>query len=124
MSTYPKKKVYIAGPIKGIADKNEYLFRAAEGYFKSFGFDVVVPLDISPYEHEGLCPGNTSDAGESNVHKAGCFMRNDIIEMLKCDFIAMLRGWEHAAGARVEFLTAQACGIEIISLDFHIELAV
>lgn len=73
----------------------------------------LVPLDITPHEHEGDCPGNTSSAGESNEHMSGCYMRNDIIEMLKCDGILLLKGWEHTAGARVEFTVAQACGLDI-----------
>lgn len=105
-------KLYIAGgPIKG----NEKAFREAATYFEEEGHEVIVPLDIPPYSHKGIiCPGNTSDAGESDEHKSGCFMRNDIIEMLKCDGIVLLEGWENSAGAKIEFLTAQACGLIII----------
>ena len=105
-------KLYIAGPIKGKADKNESAFRLVERKLQSLGYTTIVPLDIPPHKHEGNCPGNTSEAGEGE-HKSGCYMRNDIIAMLKCDGIILLDGWENFAGARIEFLTAQACGLEI-----------
>lgn len=106
-------KIYIAGPIKGKPNRNEEEFRRAQAYLEDQKYQVIVPLDINPYTHDGDCPGNTSNAGESNEHKSGCFMREDIKAMLGCDAIFLLDGWENSAGAKVEFITAQACGLEI-----------
>lgn len=106
-------KFYIAGPIKGKDNRNEDAFRVVERIINRAGHSCIVPLDIIPYNHINKCPGNTSDAGESARHMSGCYMRADIQEMLACDAICLLDGWENSAGAKVEFLVAQACGLYI-----------
>ena len=42
------------------------------------------------------------------------YMKADIAELIKCDYIAMLPGWWHSKGAIVEFLLAKILGIKIL----------
>ena len=41
-------------------------------------------------------------------------MRTDLLALLSCDVIYLLRGWERSKGAGVELAVAQACGMQVI----------
>lgn len=108
-----KKRVYIAGPIAGKVDGNKPKFDLAERELNALGYEAVNPHNIAPYWHGGsACPKN-SPVGEEG-HAAACHMRTDIAALVTCDIIYLLEGWEDSAGARLEFLVAQMCGLRII----------
>jgi hypothetical protein len=96
------KKVYISGGIQGIADHRE-IFKRAEITLIKNGSEVVNPCE-TPQE---FCNCLTVE------HTWECFLRNDIIELLKCDAIFMLPGWEKSRGARLEHFVALQCGLEV-----------
>lgn len=111
------KKMYVSGPITGMPNGNVDTFRAAERYLAGLGYHVVVPHDLMPYEHDGsACPpsyARGSGKGSNEHTSAACFLRADLIGLLACDAIFMLRGWERSVGARLEFDVAALCGFEI-----------
>lgn len=101
-------KLYIAGPIANIHNGNREKFQEASLFVKNLGFETVVPFDIPPVEHPGeLCPIGPI-AGE---HTAPCYIKSDLIEMLKCDGVVFIPGWEYASGAMLEFQVAKGCGM-------------
>lgn len=103
-------RVYISGPITGYPDANEEAFRAAAKALQARGHDTVVPHDIRPWAHNGVCPrGYAAMAG----HSSACYLRADIIEMLQCDVVVTLPGWEDSVGARTEVMTAMTCGMPV-----------
>lgn len=77
-------RIYIAGPMTGVKDFNFPLFREAAEYMRSWGYEVE----------------NPADNREQPSWEA--YMREAIPQMLSCDAIALLEGWEHSKGAMLE----------------------
>ncbi len=76
------QKVYIAGPMRGIPDRNHPLFFIAESYLKENGAKVMNPAVLPKgFAHEAY--------SAIGVHM-----------MLACDMVAFLPHWEESAGAR------------------------
>ena len=99
-----KGKVYIAGPMSGIAEFNFPAFRAAAQRWRDAGWEVV-----SPNELDEAIDGfdATKDAAMPHEH----YMRRDIPEVAKCDAIALLPGWETSKGANNEITVGKMCGL-------------
>ena len=93
------KKCYIAGCIGNLTEA-EYTanFEKAKLEVMELGFDPVSPLDL-PHNHG----------------KTWCeYMREDLIEMLKCHSLYALSNWRKSPGATIEINTAVSVGMHII----------
>lgn len=79
----------------GIPEYNIPAFLAAEEQLKHLG-TIINPAKIKPKEEtwEG-------------------YMRADIAELMKCDTVYLLPGWEKSRGAQIEVYLAKALGMEI-----------
>lgn len=80
------KRIYIAGPMSGHHELNFPAFHAAAARLRALGFDVVNPAEIK-------------------AEPAGCWhaaMRADITQLLTCDAVATLPGWQRSRGASIE----------------------
>ena len=113
------KKVYIAGPMRGIKDFNFPAFFAAEEHMHSLGYETFNPArrDTNKYGASGL-KSNSGD--EKEITKSCGF---NIREALGADCawitkeataIYMLQGWEGSKGANAELALAKALGLEIM----------
>lgn len=93
------KKCYIAGKI-GDLPEAEYKANFEEGKkeVKELGYAPISPVDL-PHNH-----GRTWSE----------YMREDLSEMLKCDFVYALRNWTQSPGAKIEVELAHSIGIVII----------
>jgi hypothetical protein len=89
-------KIYVSGRIKDYPDYKEHFARAARA-LEALGHEVVNPCDLV---EDGWTYAD--------------YMKQDIKDMLECDSVLMLQGWEHSAGARCEFHVAACCGLEIV----------
>lgn len=120
-----KEKVYIAGPISGYTNKNREAFEAAEKELKENGYFPVNPhkLDHDTAEemelHNELSISNNPNCkkedlpySEEEIHAA--YMKTDLAELLTCDAIIFLEGWEKSKGAMIEFNTAKAANIKTL----------
>lgn len=107
-------KTYIAGPISGRTqpEYQEHFARAAE-HLLSLGLIPVSPLSVPAVEHPGDCPPGYA-AGEGSGHSSACHMRADLRELMSCEAIYLLGGWEESRGANVEKAVAEACGMDVI----------
>ena len=93
------KKIYISGKITGLDYETALRnFNEAEEFLKLAGHEIVNPMRI---EH------NHDKTWES-------YMKVDLIEMLKCDVVYMLKGWYNSKGAVMEFDIAQKLKIQIL----------
>lgn len=109
------KSLYIAGPIFGI-ENAEQAFYDAEDHLGNLGYTIVNPLTIGNGDHSAtLCwiraygkrtryPEMRQD---TSLHTWECYMKYDLAELLKCDGVALLPGWESSSGAFLEFTVAR-----------------
>ena len=101
-------KVYIAGAVTGRdADEVLYDFTAAEQRLRNAGYCVVNPLTVVG---SGIAGDNTSN-GDVPWEYA---MKKCIGELVKCDAMLLLPGWENSHGVKLEVVIAGELGIEII----------
>jgi len=92
-------KIYISGQITGIEDQAPGLFKKAEEYLISQGYDVVNPMElVHGHDKEWLS-----------------YMQEDIEAMMTCRTIYMLKNWTNTlSGANIERDLAIALGYNII----------
>jgi hypothetical protein len=118
----PKRtRLYTAGCISGddrpFDEKAAVFYEGAEA-LRDKGFEAVNPLDIGNdlcFHGEDACHDNTLRRLKGKDQGAGqswyCYLRHDLIEVLRCDGVALLPGWEQSPGARMEFDVATRVGI-------------
>lgn len=88
--------IYISGPITGTAD-----------YFRRF---MQVESDLLK---QGYVPVNpVRNAPEGMTWKY--YMQTDIVKLMCCDSIYMLKGWRRSKGAWLERYIAKKLGYKII----------
>lgn len=91
-----KRLIYISGAIKNDPDFFTKFDRCERALITQ-GYEVVNPCTLN----------HPPEATYED------FMREDIRAMIDCDEIGMIPGWEHSAGAKLEFLVATMCGLEV-----------
>lgn len=106
------KRIYIAGPMRGISRYNFPAFDEAAQTLTRKGWVPVNPADLdrengfdpitlpADYDWHSLPPGFDFDL---------CRKR-DIMALESCAAILMLRGWDKSTGARAEYAYAKWCG--------------
>lgn len=105
-------RIYIAGPIAGMANGNREAFAARAAELIAAGYEPLNPWDISPEGHAGTCLGE--EFAHDAQHCYGCHLRADIAEMMFCDGISLLPGWNLSKGATTEHHVAMSIGLSII----------
>lgn len=101
-------RVYIAGPMSGYPDHNFAAFWRAEALLEVLGHEVVNPARINGAPVDGLVvvPGDA---------KWVEYMQNDIKQLIYCNGIYLLKGWDKSRGASLEFEIASRLGFEIFT---------
>lgn len=105
------KKVYISGAITGMPNKNKEEFKKYEDKFINLGYEVINPHNI--FSDEEVERIESMDISEDE--KWCIFLKEDLIQMLKCDFVAVLPNWEHSRGANLEIKTALGVKMPVIN---------
>lgn len=98
------KRAYIAGPMTGIEALNFPAFHRAAAHFRAQGIEVVNPAEINEDPSAGWVE---------------C-MRNDIRELVTCDSIVMLPGWERSKGASLEHYIARQLELRVVYLTSEV----
>lgn len=88
-------RCYIAGKMTGLPLNNYPAFHAEAARLRAMGFHVENPAE-----------GPELPSWEA-------YMRRALRQMLTCDLVAMLPGWEASRGANIERDLAVACGIAV-----------
>jgi Domain of unknown function (DUF4406) len=108
-------RVYVSGAITGVNNWRER-FEAGANVLEALGFDdIIIPPDI-PACSDGTCKAGPNNP-RSNGHTWSCWLKHDLAEMVLCDIVATLPGWEGSRGAVLEVTTAIQLGIQIFTID-------
>ena len=92
------KRIYIAGPMTGLPDLNFPAFHRAAAILRAAGYEAINPAEINPDPTAGW---------------EAC-MRADIAELVKCDGVALLPGWERSRGASLEAHIAHSLDMRLL----------
>lgn len=111
-----RRKIYIAGPMRGIPLYNFPEFdKAAENLF-SQGWDPVNPAELD--RKLGYYPEEMLEDSDWNSLPEGFPLKEivakDIEALIECDAIYMLAGWEKSKGAKAEIAVAIWLGLEVL----------
>lgn len=115
-------KIYLAGPMRGIAAFNFPAFFAYAAALRAHGHDVFSPAERDNQRH-GVDISADNDTGDEALasEQHGFNLRVALAEDLEyicmhADAVALMPGWECSRGARAEKATADALGLQIIYL--------
>lgn len=91
-------RIYVAGPMTGIPNLNFPRFHAEAARLRAEGHDVVNPAEIN---------------ADPLARWEDC-MRADIAELVTCEAIFLLPGFERSRGASLERHIAVALGMRVM----------
>jgi hypothetical protein len=86
----------------GIPDNNFPAFNATAQRLRDAGHDVISPRRIQT---------------PNGANAWADYLRADLREMLTCDTVALLPGWEASAEAHLELHVAHRLGIRVVAVD-------
>ena len=89
-------KIYIAGPMTGLPQFNYPAFHAAAAELRAQGMEVFNPAEITP----PVCGS------------WGGYMRQAIAQLVQCEAIFLLTGWQGSKGAMLENDIAEKLGMD------------
>jgi hypothetical protein len=115
-------RIYLAGPMRGIANFNFPAFHAAAAELRAQGHTVFSPAekDIERHATDISADNLTGDEAEA-ARKHGFDLRVALREDLEwicrhADAVALLPGWSSSKGTRAEKATAEALNLQVIAL--------
>lgn len=94
-------KVYVAGPMTGLPEFNYPAFRAAAERLRDAGYEVEDPstnVNPTPDDYHG-------------------WLRAGLAQLIRCDGVALLDGWEASGGARLEVNVGATLGLRVAPLE-------
>ena len=107
-------RIYIAGPMRGIAEFNFPAFDWADDTLTLLGYDTVNPAQ---HDREGGFDGKGMTGHEDLTARGDFDIRSalawDLDQITHCDAVAVLEGWESSSGANAEVALAHAIGIPV-----------
>lgn len=87
------KRIYLSGPMSDLPDNNYPAFHAAAAHLRAEGHHVENPAENPPQE------------------SWAAYMRVALTQMLTCDEVYLLPGWEKSSGAVWEASIAHGLGM-------------
>lgn len=98
-------KLYLAGPMSNIPELNFPLFHAETARLRGLGYQIVNPAEVNADPTAGWL---------------AC-MRDDIEQLVRCDGVATLHGWENSRGAKIERNLAESLGLIILEAEMLVK---
>jgi len=93
------RRLYLAGPIRGIRNFKER-FAFAAGRLRHEGYAVFNPVEQDDFFDLVGLPGNVA-----------LYLEHDLAWVCRwAEGVALLRGWDRSDGAQAEYYAARACG--------------
>ncbi|MDR5887525.1 DUF4406 domain-containing protein [Vreelandella janggokensis] len=96
------KRIYISGPMTGLPGLNFGAFHLTAHQLRALGYEVVNPAE------------KQSETEELSWEE---YLRQDLRQMLTCDTIALLPGWQASKGAHLELHVAHRVGMQIVDVE-------
>lgn len=96
------RRVYIAGPMKGLPDLNYPAFGRAAIQLRGWGLVAINPA---------------RSAGREGCDTWLDFMRASLLDIATADGIALLPGWQESRGAFIEQRLGSDLGLDVRPLD-------
>lgn len=114
-STMRPRKVYVAGPMRGLPLFNFPAFEHATKVLRARGFEVTSPAE-EDIKKDGL---DVCTHGDVNTppHTFAHYMERDLAIVCRMDAVAVLPGWVKSQGACLEVYVARAIGLIIFDAD-------
>jgi hypothetical protein len=107
-------KIYIAGPMSGMADFNFPAFFEAERQLESLGYEVINPAhNDGATVQEALESAGTPDSPNKLW---SYYMKRDLPHVMDVDMLCVLPGWQKSKGATLEVTVARALGLPLMVL--------
>jgi hypothetical protein len=114
-------RIYISHPIAGKTEEEKVASEREGAWYaeRMLNGSPVLPRQIQPACDQGYGDQSLDGCGipgkvlPNDSHSVQCYMRGDIIEMLTCDAILVMPGWQASAGCRDEVNVAAMCGLAI-----------
>ena len=108
--------IYIAGPMRGYEDGNFPAFDRQATILEEQGWRVINPAEMD--RTEGEPPNGHLEFDPATDYNDREFMREalkrDLVVICEeCTAIYMMWGWEESRGAKAEWHTAKAVGLDI-----------
>jgi len=112
-----RMRVYVAGPMTGIAQFNFPAFDHAAKVLRALDYDVVSPAELDSPETRALAIASP-DGDPSHYAQGdswGDFLARDVklIADEGIEAIVTLPGWQKSRGARLETFVGRLCGLTI-----------
>ena len=101
MHESPHQRIYVAGPMSGLADMNYPAFHEATARLRAKGWHVENPAE-NPDPHV-----------DASCHWTA-YMRMGVSQLMTCHAIYLLPGWQQSKGASLEYLIAQRLGLQVM----------
>jgi hypothetical protein len=105
------KRIYIAGPMRGLPFYNFPAFDSAAAKFRASGWEVISPAEMD----------RSRGFNEAVDVPDGEFLKSAILEDLNvistCTAVAFLPGWERSKGALAEKALAEFLGLTLVDAD-------
>lgn len=102
------KVVYIAGPMTGLPEFNYPLFNRVAAELRARGVEVRNPAE--------------NDGGSADK-QWDFYIRLGLRQLLECDEIMLLPGWESSKGAQLELSVAEALGMTVSEYESSPDVA-
>ena len=108
-------KIYIAGGMRTYVKYNFPAFDEADEMLTKLGYEVVNPAQLdrdNGFDPETL-PENHDWDNEPDGMDVKEVVKRDLLALMDCDAIYLLKGWERSEGATAEFAVATWLGMKV-----------
>jgi hypothetical protein len=106
-----RKKIYVSGPMRNVDDYNFPIFYHVSAMLQMWGYDVVNPAAMDIADRRAEWNWDLRQVILDNSFTMEAALARDFREILDCDAIVLLPGWQNSEGANKELQFGIAIGL-------------